>query len=236
MIEEEWESLRREARRLESSLEDKIQSYSRLAQRLNTDILYQDVESSPSLDNHEEQSLAVDIEHLLSALSDCNEKMNACVTAGSRTANSALLQRYREILFDYTTEFKNTSVAIQRKRESQELFRSARHGGGGSGGGAARPGDGAPSARAQRDRGGHARVQQCHRAGVRHPGRAAGAGRDAAGHQRHPSGDHLQPALDRARGGGHPEEEVPRQHDRGRGDRPAHLLHSMVSFPLERKM
>ncbi|CAM9165546.1 unnamed protein product [Heterosigma akashiwo] len=137
MIEEEWESLRREARRLESSLEDKIQSYSRLAQRLNTDILYQDVESSPSLDNHEEQSLAVDIEHLLSALSDCNEKMNACVTAGSRTANSALLQRYREILFDYTTEFKNTSVAIQRKRESQELFRSM-HGGGGSGGGAAR--------------------------------------------------------------------------------------------------
>ncbi|CAM9903847.1 unnamed protein product [Phaeothamnion confervicola] len=69
--------------------------------------------------------------------------MGACMARGSRTANSALLQRYREILFDYTTEFKKTGAAIQRKKESARLFRRANApgaaGGGGGGGGAGGP-------------------------------------------------------------------------------------------------
>lgn len=35
--------------------------------------------------------------------------------------------RYREILFDFSTEFKKTSAALQRKREATELFKSSRY-------------------------------------------------------------------------------------------------------------
>lgn len=35
-------------------------------------------------------------------------------------------RRYREILFDFSTEFKKTSAAIQSKREATELFKSSR--------------------------------------------------------------------------------------------------------------
>ncbi|CAN0321726.1 unnamed protein product, partial [Scytosiphon promiscuus] len=38
--------------------------------------------------------------------------------------------RYREILFDFSTEFKKTSAALQRKRETTELFKSSRGGAG----------------------------------------------------------------------------------------------------------
>lgn len=34
--------------------------------------------------------------------------------------------RYREILFDFSTEFKKTSAALQRKRDTTELFKSSR--------------------------------------------------------------------------------------------------------------
>lgn len=51
--------------------------------------------------------------------------MGRLLAQGARTSSSALLQRYREILFYYTSEFQKTSVAIQRKKESAELLRGA---------------------------------------------------------------------------------------------------------------
>ena len=124
---EEWERIRREARAIESSLEDKSQEFSRLAQNMHSDAMYDD--ENPLVESHEEQALANEIENLLSALAECNEKMNSYIVAnGGRTANVALLQRYREILFDYSTEFKKTMSSIQRKRDSAELFSGARGG------------------------------------------------------------------------------------------------------------
>lgn len=77
---------------------------------------------------HEEQGLSLEIDRLLSSLSDCNDRMSHCVASpgtSSRTANTALLQRYREIYFDFKREFDETASAIQKKRESAELFRGA---------------------------------------------------------------------------------------------------------------
>ena len=73
----------------------------------------------------EEQGLAIEIDNLLSSLSECNDRMSQCVSSGARTANTALLQRYREIYFDFKREFEETAGAIQRKRDSVELFRGA---------------------------------------------------------------------------------------------------------------
>jgi hypothetical protein len=45
------------------------------------------------MESRDEQGLAIEVETLLSSLGECNERMAQCVSAGSRTANSALLQR-----------------------------------------------------------------------------------------------------------------------------------------------
>lgn len=117
----EWEALRREAKKIESVLEEKVGAYSRLAQRMHSDLLYD--EENPLMEGHEEHALVNEIEHLLSALSECNDSMSQCVAAGSGAANAALLQRYREIYFDYKRDFDETACTIQRKREQVELFR-----------------------------------------------------------------------------------------------------------------
>lgn len=116
----EWEALRRQAKKVESVLEEKVGEYSRLAQRMHSDLLYD--EENPLLESHEEHALALEIDNHLSALSECNERMSQCISTGSGTANAALLQRYREIYFDYKRDYDETACAIQRKREQVELL------------------------------------------------------------------------------------------------------------------
>jgi len=120
---DEWESLRRQAKKIERLLEEKVSAYSRLAQRMHSDMLYD--EENPLMEGREEQSLAIEIETMLSSLSDCNDRMAQCVKSGARTANAALLQRYREIYFDFKRDFAETAGSIHRKREQVELFRGA---------------------------------------------------------------------------------------------------------------
>merc|ERR1712146_22711 len=49
------------------------------------------------------------------------------VKSGVQGSNSALLQRYREILFDFSSEYKKLNQVFQRNRESVELFRNRRN-------------------------------------------------------------------------------------------------------------
>ena len=120
---DEWETLRKRAKKVERVLEEKVSAYARLAQRMHSDMLYD--EENPLMEGQEEQGLAIEIDNLLSSLSECNDRMSQCVSSGARTANTALLQRYREIYFDFKREFEETAGAIQRKRDSVELFRGA---------------------------------------------------------------------------------------------------------------
>eukprot|EP01039_Chlorochromonas_danica_P005109 gene5109-5615_t len=119
-----WDSLHRQAKSLESRLEKKVQSYSSIAQRINANFLYD--EENPLVESNDEQSLAVEIEHDLAELYECIQKMRQ-VSGGSLTSQQeVLIKRYYEIHFDYSTEFKNTSATVQRKRESMELMQSSR--------------------------------------------------------------------------------------------------------------
>lgn len=133
---DEWESLRRQAKKIERVLEEKVSAYSRLGQRMNSDLLYD--EENPLMEGREEQALVVEIETLLSQLNECNDRMGVCVQANSsNTANAALLQRYREVYFDFKRDFSDTATSMSRKREQAELFRGAalsRKGDGGDGG------------------------------------------------------------------------------------------------------
>lgn len=119
----DWETVRRQAKKVERVLEEKVSAYSRLAQRMHSDLLYD--EENPLMESREEHALAGEVEALLSSLQECNERMAVCVSSGNKTANSALLQRYREIYFDFKRDFTDTAGQIQRKREQAELFRGA---------------------------------------------------------------------------------------------------------------
>lgn len=125
----DWETTRRSARAAEVSLERLVQEYGLLAQRAHYAGAYdlQAAAAAPEADAaREEHALADEIEQALSALSECTERMQEHVDAGTRSSSAPLLQRYREILFDYSQEFRKATSTMQRKRESAELFAGVR--------------------------------------------------------------------------------------------------------------
>lgn len=74
------------------------------------------------------QDLSCDIERDLTDLADCITNMRNCSSGSSSTpANhqEVLIKRYHEIHFDYNAEFRNTSTAVNRKRESMNLFKGS---------------------------------------------------------------------------------------------------------------
>lgn len=107
----QWNTLHKKAKLLESRLETKIQKYSSLAQKINADFLCD--EENPLVESNDEQELSSDIERDLNELSDCITSMRNCSSSASSTpANhqEVLIKRYNEIHFDYSAEFRNTSV------------------------------------------------------------------------------------------------------------------------------
>eukprot|EP01041_Mallomonas_annulata_P004096 gene4096-8144_t len=122
----QWNTLHRRAKVLEARLEAKVQKYSSLAQRINADFLCD--EENPLMESKEEQELASDIDHDLNELSDCIVCMRENNASSTNPAHhqEVLIKRYQEIHFDYNAEFKNTSAAVHRKRESMELFQSSK--------------------------------------------------------------------------------------------------------------
>ena len=84
---------------------------------------------NPLIDNQDEQELSTDVERDLTELATCISNMRDYASAqnsGSRHTQEALIKRYNEIHYDYSTEFKNTLNAVNRKRENMELFHSSK--------------------------------------------------------------------------------------------------------------
>ena len=122
----EWDKLRAQARKIEMALEDSVSAYSAVAQRISARPEHDEEAQLLGATHSEEETLSERIERNLTDLADCNERMSQCVAAGERSASSALLKRYREILFDYKSEFRKLSAQIQRKKERAELLGGAR--------------------------------------------------------------------------------------------------------------
>ena len=114
---------------LESSLEGKVTQFARLNASLTPSSFDNTDEENPAPDRAEEQELVSEIDAKLLALTEVKDRMQTHVAANPSRPHDALLQRYREILFDFKTEFKKTQGAIQRKRESAELMRRSDGGG-----------------------------------------------------------------------------------------------------------
>ena len=148
--------LRSEAKRIESELEARIHNFSKLTSSIGSrfDTHYggggsggggggqfkqrsngtrlRDVEDPEVVASADD--LRADIETLLTRFGDINARMGRCVaSARMGIAAQATHRRYKEILFDYNTEFNRLKRSLQKKRESAELFRGMRSGGGGAG-------------------------------------------------------------------------------------------------------
>jgi hypothetical protein len=113
------------AKVLESRLEQRVQAYSSLAQRINADLICD--EENPLIGGGEERALATDIENDLAELLECINNMRTASNEASAGSNEDILvRRHHEIHFDYSTEFKNISATVHRKRESMDLFASSK--------------------------------------------------------------------------------------------------------------
>ncbi|KAJ8900350.1 hypothetical protein K2173_024990 [Erythroxylum novogranatense] len=121
-----WEELRKEARKIEGDLDVKLSSYAKLGARF-TQGGY--VESgSPTLGSSRSwKSMEMEIQSLLEKLLDINDSMSRCAASAAPTTSvTQKLARHRDILHEFTQEFRRIKGNINSMREHAELLSSVR--------------------------------------------------------------------------------------------------------------
>ncbi|VDI36024.1 golgi SNAP receptor complex member 1 [Mytilus galloprovincialis] len=139
-----WEDLRKQARQLENEIDLKLVSFSKLGTNYSSHIDYGNKpneehaltksESAPLINKtsseHMFDTMAMEIEQLLSKLQDVNDRMSDYTQNISMSSPSAALlhtlQRHRDILQDYSHEFHKTKANISAIREREDLLGSVR--------------------------------------------------------------------------------------------------------------
>nr|VDC90436.1 unnamed protein product [Brassica oleracea] len=127
-----WEELRREARKIEGDLDVKLSSYAKLGARSTQGGSlkcvcvglsgYVDAGSPRSW-----KSMEIEIQSSLEKLLDINDSMSRCAaSAASTTSVTQKLARHRDILHEYTQEFRRIKGNINSMREHAELLNSVR--------------------------------------------------------------------------------------------------------------
>ncbi|KAI0514316.1 Golgi SNAP receptor complex member 1-2 [Dendrobium catenatum] len=122
-----WEELRKEARKIEGDLDIKLSSYAKLAARFTHASGITD-NGSPNIGaNRSWTSMEMEIESLLEKLLDINDSMSRCAaSAASTTSITQKLARHRDILHEYSQEFRRTKSNLNSMREHSELLNSVR--------------------------------------------------------------------------------------------------------------
>jgi len=119
-----WEELRREARKLEGDLDVKLSSYARLAARSSSAA---SGAASPTADRSSWKSMEFEIQSLLGKLQDVNDAMSRCAASTAPTTSvSQKLARHRDILHEFTQEFRRTRGNLSSMREHADLLSSVR--------------------------------------------------------------------------------------------------------------
>ncbi|GLJ49073.1 hypothetical protein SUGI_1035210 [Cryptomeria japonica] len=124
-----WEDLRREARKIEGDLDVKLSSYAKLGGRLAHGG-YTDAGSSTDViaGDRSWKSMEMEIQSLLEKLLDTNDAMSRSAAAATPTTSvTQKLARHRDILHEFTQEFKRTKGNINAMREHAELLTSVRN-------------------------------------------------------------------------------------------------------------
>lgn len=121
-----WEELRKEARKIEGDLDVKLSSYAKLGARF-TQGGYVDT-GSPTLGSSRSwKSMEMEIQSLLEKLVDINDSMGRCAASAAPTTSvTQKLARHRDILHEFTQEFKRIKGNMNTMREHAELLSSVR--------------------------------------------------------------------------------------------------------------
>lgn len=124
-----WEELRREARKIEGDLDVKLSSYAKLGGML-VHGGYMETSSGPDVlgGDGSWKSMEMEIGSLLEKLLDVNDAMSRAAAAVTPTMSvTQKLARHRDILHEFTQEFKRTRGNINSLREHAELLTSVRN-------------------------------------------------------------------------------------------------------------
>ncbi|KAJ4954348.1 hypothetical protein NE237_011131 [Protea cynaroides] len=118
-----WEELRKEARKIEGDLDVKLSSYAKFGARFN-----QGDTGSPTLTSSRSfKSMDMEIQSLLEKLVDTNDAMSRCAASTIATTSvTQKLARHRDILHEFTQEFRRIKGNINSMREHAELLSSVR--------------------------------------------------------------------------------------------------------------
>ncbi|XP_068649854.1 Golgi SNAP receptor complex member 1-2-like [Aristolochia californica] len=118
-----WEELRKEARKIEGDLDVKLSSYAKLGARFT-----QGDTGSPTVGSSRSwKSMEMEIQSLLEKLLDIIDAMSRCAASAAPTTSvTQKLARHRDILHEYTQEFRRTKGNINSMREHAELLTSVR--------------------------------------------------------------------------------------------------------------
>ncbi|CAL5440057.1 unnamed protein product [Camellia sinensis] len=107
-----WDSLRRQARKLEAQLDEQMHLYRKLVSTKADDGIDKDLESG--------------IDKLLQQLQQVNSHMQAWVSSGGSEIFSHTLTRHQEILQDLTQEFNRLRSSLRAKKEHASLLEDFR--------------------------------------------------------------------------------------------------------------
>lgn len=127
-----WEDLRRQARRLENELDLKLVSFSKLGANYKRGGNGRNDDETPLLNNssseHMVETMAMEIEQLLTKLTGTNDHMSELSESGKVVGSAMVhtIQRHREILQDYTREFRKVKTNIHSHMEREDLIGSVR--------------------------------------------------------------------------------------------------------------
>nr|AFK46697.1 unknown [Medicago truncatula] len=121
-----WEELRKEARKIEGDLDVKLSSYAKLGARFTQGGYVEG--GSPSVGSSRSwKSMEMETQSLLEKLLDINDSMSRCAaSAGPATSVTQKLARHRDILHEFTQEFRRTKGNINSMKEHAELLGSVR--------------------------------------------------------------------------------------------------------------
>ncbi|GAB2272005.1 Golgi SNAP receptor complex member 1-2 [Dionaea muscipula] len=121
-----WEELRKEARKIEGDLDVKLSSYAKLGARF-TQAGYVDNGSPTVGSSRSWKSMEMEIQSLLEKLLDVNDAMSRCAASAAPTTSvTQKLARHRDILHEFTQEFRRIKGNINSMREHAELLSSVR--------------------------------------------------------------------------------------------------------------
>ncbi|KAF1884175.1 hypothetical protein Lal_00035240 [Lupinus albus] len=119
-----WEDLRKEARKIEGDIDVKLSSYAKLGTRF-TQRGYVDSGSPPLASSRSWKSMEMEIQSLLEKLLDINDSMSRCAaSAAPATSVNQKLARHRDILHEFTQEFRRIKGNMNSMREHAELLGS----------------------------------------------------------------------------------------------------------------